>query len=641
MPPPYPTFDDDDQTTDSNTVMTKEYEAHKVALRLRKDEVDRQLKALEISASTGNGGGKGNGKGSGAGGGGGSAGGSGNASVDSKELGDSNKASTQHQQHGPYLPPVPPPHVYFGGGVPGYPPYPTLPLPTRNMYPGGPSAIPGGSTGSERDGASNGPVHQPPPPFNPYDPHYYAAVAAAHLHQQGTLPFPPPHASDPSQDNYLVKLLQEKEEELKSVRKTLEETQTKLQDQTLQAARLQVTLDQVQASFKQERQLIQLQAEKRAQDQFQAQQQEIFQKQLDLMDRWQSGVGVGGGGISVASASTVPYIHPPPVLDEPPSSEAPSKSADPTASNDEYNKPDSVTSSTGTTENGKSDKKYTWKNQSGAAAETKAAVVVSAAAVAAATTTTADQKTEKQNIEDGVGGISNEPMQNPMDDSLYDSEGMLQRSNHSDPDVVDYEEDEKKDIIVTTPLAEAPQLDNEINDSARQAPGTKNVEEKQQQQHQQASDRFIPKYIEQSNADVEAAEYAQYKINNSPDDDVTLGQTVASSTYGEDRVKVVNQSLLDPYGDKGTYTGIILRSTGMPHDLGRMIYEEDGRIYEGDWSVFLSFGHADFSRNSTGFIHSSLLFFWSGGLHNPFCIWQETWSLAWVRSCLLFEWRFV
>ena len=41
------------------------------------------------------------------------------------------------------------------------------------------------------------------------------------------------------------------------------------------------------------------------------------------------------------------------------------------------------------------------------------------------------------------------------------------------------------------------------------------------------------------------------------------------------------------YGDKGVYTGVILRSTGMPHGLGRMIYDEDGRIYEGDWYVFL------------------------------------------------------
>mmetsp|Transcript_4145 Transcript_4145/g.11824 ORF Transcript_4145/g.11824 Transcript_4145/m.11824 type:complete len:413 (-) Transcript_4145:307-1545(-) len=68
------------------------------------------------------------------------------------------------------------------------------------------------------------------------------------------------------------------------------------------------------------------------------------------------------------------------------------------------------------------------------------------------------------------------------------------------------------------------------------------------------------------------------------DDNRSLGQTVASSTYGEDRQKVVNQPLLDPCGDEGACTLVfVLRMTSMPHGLGRMIYEEDGRVYEGDW----------------------------------------------------------
>lgn len=41
----------------------------------------------------------------------------------------------------------------------------------------------------------------------------------------------------------------------------------------------------------------------------------------------------------------------------------------------------------------------------------------------------------------------------------------------------------------------------------------------------------------------------------------TVGPTVASSTYGEDRIKVQDQLLLDPYGDKGIYTGQV-RLTG-------------------------------------------------------------------------------
>jgi hypothetical protein len=67
------------------------------------------------------------------------------------------------------------------------------------------------------------------------------------------------------------------------------------------------------------------------------------------------------------------------------------------------------------------------------------------------------------------------------------------------------------------------------------------------------------------------------------DDSASVGHTVASSTYGEDRQKVTRQDILDPYGDKGRYTGVVLRSTGMPHGPGLMEYEEDGRTYEGEW----------------------------------------------------------
>ncbi len=559
MPPPYPTFDDDDFTTDSNTVMTKEYEANKEALRMRKLELDRQLKALEISAASGGGSAGGGGTGGGGTGGG--------TSADSRDLGD-NKSSTQHPQ---YRPPPMPPQIYYGGpGVPGYPPYPPLPHHAPHMYPGGPG--PGSATGSERDVTPNGP-HHPPPPFNMYDPHYFAAAAAAHHHPPG--PPLPSHGSDPSQDKYLLKLLQEKEEELKSVRRTLEETQTRLQEQTLQAARLQATLDQVQSSFQQERQLIQLQAEKRAQEQFQAQQQEIFQKQLDLMDKWQRG---GGGDMSAGTAplssgsaeAAAASAPPPPVSDLPPAPETPTSSPAIAASSVKHYKQDAA--SAGTAETGKSDKKYPWKNKS-AGAETKPAAATVADSAAA-------YGTERDDKDDG--GTSNGNFQHSMDDSLFDSAGVLQRSEYDD------EEDEKDEILATPAMAEAAQQDNEMKDSARQvttsAGANRTMAGATNGEPQKASDRFTPVYIEQGDK-AAAAEYTQFIMNNPPDDERSLGQTVASSTYGEDRLKVVNQSLLDPYGDKGTYTGVVLRSTGMPHDLGRMIYEEDGRIYEGDWSV--------------------------------------------------------
>ena len=67
------------------------------------------------------------------------------------------------------------------------------------------------------------------------------------------------------------------------------------------------------------------------------------------------------------------------------------------------------------------------------------------------------------------------------------------------------------------------------------------------------------------------------------DDNASVGHTVASSTFGEDRIKAQKQTIMDPYGDKGEYTGIILRSTGMPHGYGEMVYHEDKRTYAGEW----------------------------------------------------------
>ena len=82
------------------------------------------------------------------------------------------------------------------------------------------------------------------------------------------------------------------------------------------------------------------------------------------------------------------------------------------------------------------------------------------------------------------------------------------------------------------------------------------------------------------------------------DDSASVGHTVASSTIGEDRVNVVNKIILDPYGDKGAYTGIVLRSTGMPHGSGEMIYQEDKRTYSGEWrhGRWHGFGRASFAN---------------------------------------------
>ena len=115
-----------------------------------------------------------------------------------------------------------------------------------------------------------------------------------------------------------------------------------------------------------------------------------------------------------------------------------------------------------------------------------------------------------------------------------------------------------------------------------------------------SSNRFDPVYVVQNGEKAEetAKQETAYSSN---DDDGSLGQTVASSTYGDDRVKVTNKKLLDPYGDKGTYTGVVLRNTGMPHGLGRMMYEEDRRVFEGDWrhGRWHGYGRASFSNGDS------------------------------------------
>jgi hypothetical protein len=325
-----------------------------------------------------------------------------------------------------------------------------------------------------------------PPPFNPYDP-YYSAGMAMHFQQK----------------------LEEKEAELKHVRKTLEETQTKLQEQTLHATRLQAKLDQALASFESERKVIQLQAEKNAQEKIQASQQEVFQKQLELMDKWQKGMG------TAAVPPLAPMEEPPP----PTSQERP--------------RPEVV-------------------------APSQAIKTQPRAAPPAAT------KTVEHPAASVKSGASNGRNDQSADTSLVDSGGI---SDEEDSGSEDYSDGGR---LVAPPNTPAERHDvTSMNSGSAGASSQKSATSAPAQQ---SSNHFTPIYPKPDEPEPEQ-----------DGDDITLGQTVASSTYGEDRIKVVEKELLDPYGDKGTYTGVVLRTTGMPHGLGRMIYEEDGRIYEGDW----------------------------------------------------------
>lgn len=77
--------------------------------------------------------------------------------------------------------------------------------------------------------------------------------------------------------------------------------------------------------------------------------------------------------------------------------------------------------------------------------------------------------------------------------------------------------------------------------------------------------------------------------------------TCATSTCYEDRLKVVDRKLSDPYGDTGVYTGVLLRSTMMPHGPGRMVYDDDRRNYDGEWrhGRWHGYGSATFPNGDT------------------------------------------
>jgi DNA gyrase/topoisomerase IV subunit A len=346
-------------------------------------------------------------------------------------------------------------------------------------------------------------------------------------------------------------MLEEKEEELKKVRKSLEETQEKLHEQTLLATRLKTTLDNVKESFDKERKLIQMEAEKKAQEAYQAQQQEIFQKQLELMDKWQQqGGGPGGGNMAVPPAAMFETVQqqqqqqqqPPPISDEPPAPDIVAPSPVPEA----MKKSTTVAATAGTTAKST---KHPWSKK--------------------------DKKSNEPNLnralEDSNGTLINSAV---IDYDVNDSDGEEGMPPSAPPPTPSERQEQPTDIKST---------DSRDTNGFSASKNSSNKQEAQttMKAAAQPSDRFTPVYVAPSQpVKVAAAAVQEEPVD---DDGITIGQTVASSTYGEDRIKVVQKELLDPYGDKGVYTGVVLRTTGMPHGLGRMIYEEDGRIFEGDW----------------------------------------------------------
>lgn len=76
------------------------------------------------------------------------------------------------------------------------------------------------------------------------------------------------------------------------------------------------------------------------------------------------------------------------------------------------------------------------------------------------------------------------------------------------------------------------------------------------------------------------------KGGNVPVEIDVSGDELEDDTYknvSNDTVHVQDQEIVDPYGEKGIYSGDLSIATQMPNGKGRLEYEKEGRWYEGDW----------------------------------------------------------
>jgi len=58
---------------------------------------------------------------------------------------------------------------------------------------------------------------------------------------------------------------------------------------------------------------------------------------------------------------------------------------------------------------------------------------------------------------------------------------------------------------------------------------------------------------------------------------------VTHENASNDTLYVKDKQIVDPYGEKGVYSGALSKSTCMPNGQGRLEYEKESRWYEGDW----------------------------------------------------------
>mmetsp|Transcript_1700 Transcript_1700/g.3664 ORF Transcript_1700/g.3664 Transcript_1700/m.3664 type:complete len:684 (+) Transcript_1700:94-2145(+) len=550
-------YDDDDFTTDSNTVTTMEFQYAQRELLRRKQELDRKIQSLEDHSSSGHGrnhndmsdrmqhmqinqtGG-------------------GSDDVSAATSNATGVTANTGYPGGGHPPPygAPPPY----GGYPPYgyppPPYGYSPYPPNGG--GGGKAPPGG--------------HAPPPP------------------QWGA---PPPPQSGGQDESRLFIMLSQKEEEIKELRAKYEESQVKLQSQFIEISRLEAKVEVAQANLEQERKIARLEAEAAAGERLEHLLQEQRQEHKETMRQMQEQMSQAAAAIALARNEAPP----PPVM----SQSHPSMVARDIANHDddETIHPDAKTieEENNDHDNEAHEDDHIYNEAKSLHTEDFKKLPDKLSRGTNLPSPALHDDDDHATFESADQELGIPIDENEAQTSWSNNDGSSKKNKASDtkarPWDNNYQDNNDHSVVDQVSLgasyigrgdAAAGTLSNIKNtksdpEAAVAAEDAFDVAD--------TSNKFQPKYSDPNEQQPEAEA-----------DNQSLGQTVASSTYGEDRQKVVNKTLLDPYGDKGVYTGVVLRTTGMPHGLGRMVYEEDGRIFEGDWrhGRWHGYGKATFSN---------------------------------------------
>ena len=89
-------------------------------------------------------------------------------------------------------------------------------------------------------------------------------------------------------------------------------------------------------------------------------------------------------------------------------------------------------------------------------------------------------------------------------------------------------------------------------------------------------------------------------------DELDGNMDVTHENASTDTLVVKEKQIVDPYGEKGVYSGALSKSTCMPNGKGRLEYEKESRWYEGDWIHGRWTGYGKLSNGDGDFYEGGL-----------------------------------